>query len=205
LFLLPLISFKSSTPLTIRLKGYFIVLAFRLHHDCPCGLDISSTKLITGEYGQAYCLCDGNYYKNFGITWYVPQDKLDENRIDDFKYFSKNAPNEHYMFLSVDKRILSDNYKGDTLIARNDSLIKMVQSDTVMAENISREVSRANLNFAHRGSYYVLMKGEVTALRLNNMPGKKTKGGIGKEQYLFLNDPSNTIEFVKVIKDRFGS
>jgi hypothetical protein len=89
-------------------------------------------------------------------------------------------------------------------LLKDSLLVKQIESNTVTAELIEQLVLGAKLNFKKKWHYYILLKGDVEAVRLVNRPAAKDYGtGMGFEQYLFLNDPSNHLEFVKIIKDPF--
>ncbi|HTL81323.1 MAG TPA: hypothetical protein VL651_06450 [Bacteroidia bacterium] len=209
LLVIPLLSFtKKKEPLFIRLKGYYIITSFNPKYPmCTCGLDISRTRDINNKIDtNAHCLCDGNYYKQIGYIHYASEKDLDPARIDDYKYQTAIEKYHHYTFLTTNPSILQDNYAGDPAIVANDSLSRVVKSDTVLAEKINDELSKAKMKFTtSRVAYEVLMKGEITAMRLNDVPVPKDyKTDILRAQYLLLNDPANTLKFVKILPDPWG-
>ena len=197
LFLLPVFSFTAKEKKTMRLTGYFIVQCFKPASKCPCGLDIASTELISADsIKNATCLCDGNYYRNFGLVKYVNPKDLDLGRIDDFDYQVKLQDKEHLVFLSTNKNILRDAFSKDSTLIKDNALVKQVESDTVTAEMIAKLIDGAQLVFKRKIAYDVLLKGEMTVVRMKDC-------GKHDAQYLFLNDPQNGLEFIKVIKDPF--
>jgi hypothetical protein len=206
LLLLPFFSFISKKEeKTIRLTGYVLTYSFHPHHDCPCGLDIASTEwLSSNTFANEICICDGNYYKNFGLLRYVKTDDLDPAKIDNVKYYSQLGQDkkEHLAFLSTNKKILNDVYKNDSTLMKDTSIIRQVESDSILAELIYKAIDGAKIDFSKKKSgRKVLLKVDVAAIRMKNNP--ESKSGWGKEQYLLLNDPLNKVEFVKVIEDTF--
>jgi hypothetical protein len=198
LWLLPLFSFAPKAEKPTRLSGYFVMLCYISSHKCPCGLSIARTNQITGD-DSVNCLCDGAYYKNVSIIYFVKKGDLDESKIDDFSYFSKLAPKEIQMFLSTDAAILQDAWKKDSLLIKDTTLIKQVQGNTTTAELFQAQIDQSKFDFTKKRYCRILIKGEVTALRLKNRTKSKSHG-LNEKQYLFLNDPNNHLEFVKIIK-----
>jgi len=196
LLLLPFFAFTHKEEKTTRLSGYFEMLCYASSKKCPCGLSISSTDDITGNVEHANCLCDGCYYKNVSLIRYIRTNDLDPNKMDDVHYQTKIASKEMQMFLSIDKAILQDAWKKDSLLLKDSTLIKQVESNTVTADLFQAQIDQAKVDFVKKKHYKILVKGEVTALRLKNCPDAR---GLNKEQYLFLNDTANHLEFVKII------
>src|ERR1041385_5829386 len=145
LLALSLFSFtKEKAEKRLHLSGYLLTYSFRPKHDCPCGLDIPSTDCLASDtFAKEVCICDGNFYKNFGILRFVKADELDLSKIDVFSYQTKlgNSGKEHLAFLSTNKNILRDVYGRDSTLMNDTSLIRQVQSDTVLAELIYKAIA----------------------------------------------------------------
>lgn len=207
LLLLPFFSFTDKEEKTTRISGYFLVYAFKPAYKCSCGLNIPTAESMAADsMKKQTCLCDGNYYKNFGTIRFVKTADLDLGKIDDYNYQAKlsGSGKEMLMFLSTNKNILHDAFSKDTSLVNDKELIQQIESDTVTADAIAKLIDGAKLNFTKKTAYEILLKADVTVLRLKNSPKPKDYAdGMGHEQYLFLNDPTNHIEFVKVIADPF--
>jgi hypothetical protein len=179
------------------LKGYFIVTCFDSTIKSRCGLDVKSSRSITGE---SMTCGDGSYYKNISVIKYISPADLDLTRIDSFRYQARIQADEHYVYLSVNPLILVEAAKGDSSILHNAKLVRRIRRNQKTAEQIQEQIEQLNLDFKKRIFYDVLMEVSVKVTDLPERVRPKTfhdNGGL--DQYVILHHRSNKIKAVKYL------
>ncbi len=147
---------------------------------------------------------DGNFYKNISVIYYVNPDDLDLKQIDNFDYQVKLQKDEHEVYLTTNPLILLEASKGDSAILHKNELVNGVQNNQITADAIQKQIDNLNLDFKQKRHYYVLMNVSLSVVVLPKRSKPKTyKDPMGYNQCVILQDKSNKIKTVKVIKDPF--